>query len=233
MYTCPQSPQLLKLDWSQLWRHSVSVQTFHRCRVYQVHRRDLICSSPNAERALFPFLIAQPLGLSFGFHPLCMWPPTLLMGHPRGLISAQERGDETVVDWGTPSHSDPGRDKVATTGARMQCLWQQRPAGTDWDAPVAVLQKLAPDCGTHSSGGPRRLPRSCGQWPTFTLSGSGSSSSGRGLPLVSEIAAATRATPWSSCRRCPATCEHTEKESLLSLSSCLIHSPPHGGCECK
>ena len=104
------------------------------------------------------------------------------------------------------------------------------------DAPANLLRKLAPDCSTHSSSGPRRLPRHCGPWPAFTcrtLSGSGSSGGGRGPPLVSEMAAATCASPWSSRRQCPATCECTEKDSLLSLFSGLIHSPPCSRYECK
>ena len=39
--TCPQSPQLLKLGWSQLWEYSLSIQIFYRCRVYQADHGDL------------------------------------------------------------------------------------------------------------------------------------------------------------------------------------------------
>lgn len=84
----------------------MSVQTFHRCRVYQVHRRTRICSQPNAERASSSFLIAQPLGLSFGFHPLCMWPPTPLQPPQPDLCPGE--WDEQWLTGAPPSHQTGG-----------------------------------------------------------------------------------------------------------------------------
>ena len=55
--TVPQSPQLLELDQFHLWEHSLSIQIFHRCRVYKANCGNLtcgLCSCP--ERFLFLFL---------------------------------------------------------------------------------------------------------------------------------------------------------------------------------
>ena len=51
----------------------------------------------------------------------------------------------------------------------------------------------------------------------------GSSGSNRCLPLGSEITAVARTCLWSSCRWCPAVCEHKELEAPMEgppLSSC-------------
>lgn len=176
------------------------------------------CTAPGAQ-----LWLSSPL---HGSHQLCI-------GHPRGLISAQERGDETVVGWGTPSHSDRGGIRWLQLGLECSACGsrdQQEQTGM----PVAVLQKLAPDCGIHSSGGPTQAPKkpwavACvhlqdpqWQWQQPCC--------GQGLPLVSEIAAQLRATPWAPVGGAQPPVVTEKRVPPLSLSSCLIHNPPHSGC---
>ena len=67
--TCPQSPQ------PQLQEHSLSIQIFHSCRVYQADCRDLIlCSCGCTERFPFLFFGTTSPGVHLWFWSrLCMW----------------------------------------------------------------------------------------------------------------------------------------------------------------
>ena len=73
--TCPQIPHLLKLDQGQLWDHSLSIQIFHRCRVYQADHRDLICGLCSCrKRFLLVFLSHTAPVAQLWFWPhLCVW----------------------------------------------------------------------------------------------------------------------------------------------------------------
>ena len=63
-------------------------------------------------------LVAQPLGLSFGFGPTSACaPPSGLCSPPRQEVS------KAAADWGTYSLR-LGRDKVGTTGVCVKCLRQ-------------------------------------------------------------------------------------------------------------
>ena len=58
------------------------------------------------------------------------------------------------------------------------------------------------------------------------LSSSGDRSSSNPCPLLgSDVAAMTCTHYWSSCRQCPAACEHTEKEVLMVSLSLSLGMP--------
>ena len=167
------------------------------------------------KRFLFLFLIRTDPGAQLWlWSQLCMW-ATL-----RHLFPTQAGGGESNSWLGHPYLLRPGRDKAAIAGTCAKCLQQQRPAGicNRWNMLCALPGTLAPDCGTLSSGRPRRPLGRWGQWSVLThgtLGGSGGSSNGLRPPLGSEIVVAAHARPWNSCRWCPVACEHTEKEAPM------------------
>ena len=71
--TSPQNPQLLELDQFHLWE--LSIQIFHRCRVYQDDCRDLICGLCSCMGILlFLFLSCPAPRVQLWFYPhLCVW----------------------------------------------------------------------------------------------------------------------------------------------------------------
>ena len=80
--TCLQNPQLPKLAHFHLWEHSLSIQIFHRCRVYLADRGDLICTLYSWWKDFqSSSLVAPSLGFSFGFIP------TSACGPPTGVWS--------------------------------------------------------------------------------------------------------------------------------------------------
>ena len=93
--SCPQSPQLSELDWFHLWEHSLSIQIFHRRRVYQANYGDLICGLCGWQKDFCSSsLVVPPLGLSCVFSPTSgCGPPTGVcsQGCPRALGSASVR----------------------------------------------------------------------------------------------------------------------------------------------
>ena len=91
---CPQCPQLPELDWFHLW-DSLSIQIFHRCRIYQEAHEDLICGFCSWWKDFHSSsLVAPPLWLSCGFSPTSVCgPPTEVcsQGCPGALRSALVR----------------------------------------------------------------------------------------------------------------------------------------------
>ena len=117
--SCHQSPLLQRPDQSQLWEHSLSIQVFHRCGIYQANLGDLIhglCSC--TERFPFLFLSRTAPGAQ-----LLFWPRIRLCTILRHLFPAQLRGSESSgclgLGWGTEG----------TVGVFVSCLQQQGPAG--------------------------------------------------------------------------------------------------------
>lgn len=118
--TCPQSPQLPKLDWSQLWEYLLSIQILHRPRIYKTAcvaaQRDFCSSS----------LVTQLLRLSFGLGPTSRYGPhSGVCSPPRweGTKAVADWGSQ--ADWGTYSHR-LGRNKAATTRVCTKTLrWQE------------------------------------------------------------------------------------------------------------
>lgn len=77
-YLSPKSTAA-KLDWSQLWEHSLSVQIFHWCKIYQADCRDLICGMYRwTERFPFLHLSHTTLGAQLWFCPTSSWVPSVL-----------------------------------------------------------------------------------------------------------------------------------------------------------
>ena len=131
MCTCPQNAQL-RLEQSQLWEHSLSIQIFlglprrswgFNPPLVQLHREIPSSSS----------LVTHPLRLSFGFGPIsACGPPSGNCSLPRweGVKAAADW--VTLADWGTYLLR-PGRDKTATTGACTKCLqWQRLAGNSNW-----------------------------------------------------------------------------------------------------
>ena len=85
VHSCPQSPQ------PQLWKHSLSIQILHRCRVYQANCGDLICCSCSCmERFAFLFFGRTAPGFQ-----VCFWPCLCMCATLRCLLSAQARGGKS------------------------------------------------------------------------------------------------------------------------------------------
>ena len=93
----------LKLDWSQLWKHSLSIQIFHWCKICQTDCRDLTCGLCRwTERFPFPHLSHTTLGAQLWFCPTsssCV-PPSGTCSLPRG-----EGGQSS--SWLEHTYSDP------------------------------------------------------------------------------------------------------------------------------
>ena len=171
--TCPQSPLMLRLAQSHLWEHSLSIQIFHRCRIYQVDHGDLICSLCSCTgRFPFPFFSLTAPGAQLWFWPhLCMC--TIL----RPLLPAQARWSKSSGWLGHTYSLSLGRGNAATVGVYGNCLWGRRQAdsfnslghahssgspsqcrrGRSWHVGVVI----APSFAHHSTIVPHSLGRPC------------------------------------------------------------------------
>ena len=169
MCTSPQSPQLLELDRFQFGEHSLSIQIFHRCRVYQTDHGDLICGLCSfMERFLFLFLNHPAPGAQLWVLPhLCLW-ATHISLLPRLPWSTQVcPGKGRVWRWhNCLGRRCPGGDscvrKPAATCARAPALvgafpsawqqvWRQAREGQPWWglflAPGGRHEKASPGGG--------------------------------------------------------------------------------------
>ena len=132
--TCPESPLLLRLDPSQLWEHSLSIQIFHRHRIYQASHGDLICSLCRCTKD-FLFLSHTAPGTQFWF-----WPHLCMCATLRHLFPAQVRGSESSSWLGHTYSLRPGRGTAATIGMCTNCHGDRdrQAIATDWGALALV-----------------------------------------------------------------------------------------------
>ena len=91
---CPQSPQMLKPDPSQLWGHLLLIGMFHRWCIYKVSSGVVKLCFPylgDAISALL-FLVAGPLGLS------CIYSHTSECGKLTGICSQGSRSTGAYLE---------------------------------------------------------------------------------------------------------------------------------------
>ena len=124
--TCPQLPQMLRLDQSQLWEHLLSIQIFPRGRVYHADFRDLIhhlwsCT----ERFLLLFF-----GCTTPRIQLCLFPHLCLWTTFRSMFSTQGIRSKSSNLLGHSYSLRPGRNKAGTIGVCIKNLKWQRLAGS-------------------------------------------------------------------------------------------------------
>ena len=128
--------------------HLLSIQIFHRCRVYQTYFRALVwglCSY--LEEISFLFLVAQPLRLSFGFGPSSACKP------PSGICS-------TPMQRGAKAKGLTKTDLPRPTRAVQPRQWV-------CELPVVVeigRQLSNRMCHAYSGGSPSRCLWMWGQW---------------------------------------------------------------------
>lgn len=146
MCTCSQSWLLLKLDWSWLWEHLLSIQIFHRQRIYQADCKDLIHSLFSCmERFPFFLLSCTALGAQLWFWPqLYMWAtlshlfPRCERGQKHQLIGISYSGQ-----WGM-WWPEMGCSPSACGGSDLQGVT------ADWDFTlVGVLPNVCRDRSWH------------------------------------------------------------------------------------
>ena len=145
--TCPQSPLLLKLDQSQLWEHLLSIQIFHRQKIYQVDPGDLICGLCSCkERFPFLFLSCTTPGAQLWF-----WPHLCMCITLRHLFPSQARGSKSSGWFRHTCSLRPGRVRWPQLGCvRIACGsvdWQA--VATDWGALVRVPPSACWGRGWH------------------------------------------------------------------------------------
>ena len=157
--TCPQSPQLPQSPQPQLWEQLLSIQVFHRFRVYPVYWGDLIHYFWGC-MGIFPFVFfghTAP-GVQFWFWShLCVWAAL------RHLFPAQARGRERSCCLGVAYwfRLGGGRNMAVTVGMWKECLRQQRP--------VWSCKSLRPAIHSPSEVGPE--PQDPRQWQAAQTAG--------------------------------------------------------------
>ena len=122
MCTCPQLPQLLRLDLSQLWEHLLFIQIFPRDRIYHADFRDLTYHLWSCtERFLLLFFGCTTPEIQFCLLPhLCLW-TTLGSMFPTQWIRSKS---SNLV--GHSYSLRPGRNKTGTTWVCIKSLkWQK------------------------------------------------------------------------------------------------------------
>ena len=132
---CPLSSLLGRLHWTQLWGHLLSMQVFHRCRIYQANLGDLIqglCSC--TERVPFLFLSRTTPGAQLWF-----WPHLCMCATLRHLFPAQVRGSESSRCLGHTCSLRPGCARVACSGGGRQAVVTNCGGSLWWESlPVAM-----------------------------------------------------------------------------------------------
>ena len=73
MCTCSQSPLLLKLDESQLWKRLLSIQILFRCRIYQAYVKVKMKLLSRVRLFATPWTVAYQASLSMGFSRQGYW----------------------------------------------------------------------------------------------------------------------------------------------------------------
>ena len=154
--TCPQSPLLWRVDQSQLWEYSLSIQVFHRRRIYQANLGDLNHGLCNCTER-FPFLL---LSRTTPRAQLWFWPHLCVCATLRHLFLVQARGRESSGCLGHTYSLRLGRGMAATMKVSVSCLRRWGPAGS-WNklwrahsggSPSQCLRRQELACG--GSGGP-------------------------------------------------------------------------------